>query len=570
MKHSLLLVATLALTSGAAIAQCPSGQTEVVVAISTDQYGSETSWTLTGPGGSPSYASATAGTYTDHGSAGSYAQTPVSTCIPIGSDVVFTIHDAYGDGMCCAYGEGSYSVTMNGCQMMASGGAFATMEATTFTTSGPVDLDLTVNSLNIAPVILPGSVPITGQLQNIGTSTVITSYDLNYSIDGGTTVTQSMSNTIAVCATYAYTFTTAWDAAPGNHDVMVWVSNVNGGSDDNTTNDNLTHTISVASQTVPRVATIEEFGSSTCVPCANFNVTFAPLLASFNTNEPGSNVATVEYHMNWPSPGNDPSYNPDGNSRRGFYGVNAIPAPFIDGHGMNGNANDINSALAVPSFTDLQVSYVRTTGTDITVTANVTPYYNLDANIRVYIAVLEDYHYPASTTTQDDFEFAMRKMLPNAGGNALQPLVDGQVQTVTQTTTLVEGSPAQGNYHLWGSVAGITVVAFVQNADTKEILQGAISESHVGINEIAGGNLLDIYPNPTTGLVNLTYGKASATTAHLQVFNVLGEQVMGMDRKFSTSNQLQTIDLSSLENGVYYMSIAVDGQRTTRRIVVSK
>jgi hypothetical protein len=274
--------------------------------------------------------------------------------------------------------------------------------------------------------------------------------------------------------------------------------------------------------------------------------------------------------MNWPSPGNDPSYNPDGKSRRGFYGVNAIPDPFIDGHGMNGTASDINSALAVPSFTDLQVSYVRTAGTDITVTANVTPYYNLDADVRVYIAVLEDYYYPASTTSQDNFEYAMRKMLPNADGNALQPLVDGQVQTVTQSYTFAEHGPAQGNYHLWGSVAGITVVAFVQNADTKEILQGAISESHVGIDEMEVGNLLHIYPNPTTGVVNLSYGMASATTAHLQVFNVLGEQVMGMDRNFSAKDQLQTIDLSSLQNGVYYMSIDMDGQRTTRRIVVSK
>jgi hypothetical protein len=483
--------------------------------------------------------------------------------------VVFTIEDEYGDGMCCAYGEGSYMVTMNGCQTMASGGAFTSSESTTFTTAAQVALDLSVNTFVIDPVLVAGSTAITGELQNFGTTT-ITSYDLNYSVDGGTAVTQPMTNSLAACATYAYSFTTTWDATVGSHDIMVWVSNVNGGSDDNSTNDSVTRTVSVASQTVPRVATIEEFGSSTCPPCAAFDVTFAPLLSSFNTNEPGSNVAAVEYHMNWPSPGNDPSYNPDGNSRRGFYGVNAIPDPFIDGHGMNGTASDINSALAVPSFTDLQVSYVRTAGTDITVTANVTPYYNLDADVRVYIAVLEDYYYPASTTSQDNFEYAMRKMLPNADGNALQPLVDGQVQTVTQSYTFAEHGPAQGNYHLWGSVAGITVVAFVQNADTKEILQGAISESHVGIDEMEVGNLLHIYPNPTTGVVNLSYGMASATTAHLQVFNVLGEQVMGMDRNFSAKDQLQTIDLSSLQNGVYYMSIDMDGQRTTRRIVVSK
>lgn len=43
----------------------------------------------------------------------------------------FTITDTFGDGICCVYGEGSYSVTVNG-EVVASGGDFASEESTSF------------------------------------------------------------------------------------------------------------------------------------------------------------------------------------------------------------------------------------------------------------------------------------------------------------------------------------------------------------------------------------------------------------------------------------------------------
>ena len=39
----------------------------------------------------------------------------------------FTINDAYGDGICCSYGSGSYTVRVNGDDVL-SGGAFGSSE----------------------------------------------------------------------------------------------------------------------------------------------------------------------------------------------------------------------------------------------------------------------------------------------------------------------------------------------------------------------------------------------------------------------------------------------------------
>ena len=43
----------------------------------------------------------------------------------------FTIFDSFGDGICCSYGEGSYSVSLDG-EVMLSGGDFLSSESGSF------------------------------------------------------------------------------------------------------------------------------------------------------------------------------------------------------------------------------------------------------------------------------------------------------------------------------------------------------------------------------------------------------------------------------------------------------
>lgn len=97
------------------MAQCPSGQTQVVVTIVPDQYPGETTWELRDAQNNllASGANAQGG----------------SVCVDTSLCLEFTIFDSYGDGICCAYGNGSYTVTYGGLQV-ASGGNFAYEEKT--------------------------------------------------------------------------------------------------------------------------------------------------------------------------------------------------------------------------------------------------------------------------------------------------------------------------------------------------------------------------------------------------------------------------------------------------------
>lgn len=560
--RALLLTSMAALATGRLLAQCSAGETQVTVSIVTDAYGSETTWELTGPGGSPVYASG--GPYNDvSGGNGTTTQPSVNACIPDGSVIVFTVEDEYGDGMNGGYGEGHWTVSAGGVDL-ATGGSFGASETASLAI-GATDLGL--NSVEVGyKYITPGSYTVSGRVSNYSTLP-IEGFTLTYTVDGADAVSEDFSATVPVGGSYDYTFATPWNAPLGQHHVDVSVTSVTGG-DLISNNNNGTRPEHVVEQVVDRTTLVEEFTSSTCIPCANFNQYFDPTLEDLNTNVSGSNVAAVKYQMNWPAPGNDPSYNPDGNSRKSYYGVTGIPFPFIDGKAMvYGNEAEIEAARDEPSPVAVEVSCTYM-GTDIYVEAHVTPLASsLTGTYKLHLAVTEDhYSYPASTTTQDEFHFAMRKMLPNAQGTTLEPFVMGQEQVITQGYSLIEGGPAQGNYHLWGTVAGTTVVAFVQKND-KEIMQSAFAESVVGIDELQNDDLLGVYPNPTTGLVYMNYGKTA--NAQVDVVNVLGENLLRINRNFNAGH-LNTLDLSALENGVYFVNITADGVRSTRRVVLNR
>ena len=69
-----------------------------------------------------------------------------------------------------------------------------------------------------------------------------------------------------------------------------------------------------------------------------------------------------------------------------------------------------------------------------------------------------------------------------------------------------------------------------------------------GINEFKNKNEgLKFYPNPTNGIINIEVENANK----IKVVNVLGELVKHEDLKFKQ----QSIDISSLQNGIYFLQV---------------
>lgn len=108
-------------------APCPCTGENVTLTIVLDNYPEETSWTITA--GGTTYASG--GTY---GSQPDGSTVVEVACLNDGC-YDFNIFDSYGDGICCSYGTGSYSLEDGSGTILASGGAFGSSETTNFCVS---------------------------------------------------------------------------------------------------------------------------------------------------------------------------------------------------------------------------------------------------------------------------------------------------------------------------------------------------------------------------------------------------------------------------------------------------
>jgi hypothetical protein len=98
---------------------------EVTLTINLDNYPGETTWSVVNGSGT---TVASGGPYSGAGST-----VTEDICLPNGC-YDFTIFDSYGDGICCGYGNGSYSLT-DGSTVLASGGSFTNSETTNFCVS---------------------------------------------------------------------------------------------------------------------------------------------------------------------------------------------------------------------------------------------------------------------------------------------------------------------------------------------------------------------------------------------------------------------------------------------------
>ena len=88
----------------------------------------------------------------------------------------------------------------------------------------------------------------------------------------------------------------------------------------------------------------------------------------------------------------------------------------------------------------------------------------------------------------------------------------------------------------------------------------------LGITESQQENNFQIFPNPTSGIINLGFGIKDLGLAELNVYNVLGEKVY--EQKII--EQVTEINLSLQANGIYFVRLRNNEQTVTRKIVINK
>ncbi len=101
---------------------CPCNDGALVLTITLDNYPEETSWTITDVNGTT--VTSSNGTYAGEADGATVTE---NICLPDGC-FDFTINDSYGDGICCGFGNGSYTLADADGNILGSGGEFGASE----------------------------------------------------------------------------------------------------------------------------------------------------------------------------------------------------------------------------------------------------------------------------------------------------------------------------------------------------------------------------------------------------------------------------------------------------------
>jgi hypothetical protein len=90
--------------------------------------------------------------------------------------------------------------------------------------------------------------------------------------------------------------------------------------------------------------------------------------------------------------------------------------------------------------------------------------------------------------------------------------------------------------------------------------------STVSVNTQSVDETVNVYPNPTSGVVTLDLNGSMAQTAKVEVYNAMGQMVM--NQNYSEAASKFEINLSGNATGVYTIKLISEGTVVTKRVVL--
>lgn len=317
------------------------------------------------------------------------------------------------------------------------------------------NLDVSLNSIDVSSVVVAGMTDVSFTVTNKGVNT-INELTVAYQVDENEMVEETFSTSLESLQTAQYTFAIPMELIPGSYMLSVGVQSVNGGDDDDLTNNNLEKAVGVALGSAQRISMIEHFSSSTCGPCVSVNTA---MVAVENNNQ--GKYTYTKYPMNWPGNG-DPYYTAEGGTRRTYYGVNAVPQMFLDGvdKGAPIQQAALNNSYNTPAFGDVRGSF-NVDGNTINVKVDFMAYYDMTVE-KAFVTVNEkETHNNVGGNGETTFHHIMMKMLTGANGVALN-IPAGECQHI-------EYSFDMSSTHV-EEMSDLEVSAWMQNLGTKEMI----------------------------------------------------------------------------------------------------
>lgn len=374
----------------------------------------------------------------------------------------------------------------------------------------------------ISAIISPGTTLCGGTftpqvtLLNSGTTT-LTSATINYRIDANTNQTYSWTGSLASSASTTVTLSSMTTTA-GTHTFTAFTSNPNNTTDVNTANDQQQRTFTVSStgQNLP----YSEGFESTSFPQGGMTL-----------NNPDNATTWV---------------------RTTAAAKTGVASAFMDN--MNYTANGEVDEMILPNL-------------------NLSSVTNPVLTFQVAYQLYTD---PSATTTYSD---TLRVWISTDCGITWIPVYGKWGANLTTTTPTFSTNPFVPTTNQW-RLETVSLSAYqsysnvmvkfrhITDYENGLYVDDINIQNTTDVQNLTMTNDIQMYPNPSTGIVNMDVNLFNRDNLTINVTNSIGQRVSQVSDE-NTFGGRYVLDLSNEPNGVYFVEVQTGTEVVTRRIVIS-
>lgn len=426
--------------------------------------------------------------------------------------------------------------------------------------------DVGVSWLQLGNFLILNAAPfdVKGKVKNY-TSNMVNNYDINYSVNGGPAITAHQTGAAHQIPGHGeewFIHDSLWTPpGVGIYHFKFWATNINGGNDQNNSNDTLYRTIEVSTAFTPKLRLFEMFTSSTCLACKDANDNLKSVLDQY----PGQ-FGMIKYPMSYPDAG-DPYATAECAARAAYYGVDSLPDMFVHGDVVVDplyiDTTQFND-LWDKSYMMFNPTHTRN-GNTINVSASILPFENFtQGTLVVRFAVVETVtQNHVGTNGETVFYHTFKKFIPDANGVNLGQLQQAVFKTISRSYTF----PTPNTIENWNN---IKVLVFVQDDATKEVYQASYSQLANSIDDQQLPNgIVNLAPNPASGSTTLHFLMNQPGAASIELISMNGQVVSSQSfRNLPQGVHQHEISTDHLRAGVYLIKLNNGTTTETRRLMV--
>ena len=324
-----------------------------------------------------------------------------------------------------------------------------------------------------------------------------------------------------------------------------------------------------------RTILVENFTNLSDTDNNNAYKNFKTINGNFNSNE----LVKLQYHHASVQSSSAPTDelnedNPvDQNARAAFYGVTEPVRAFIDGGFGQASTNfTFLSSSLIDTYFSLRSLVSSPVDISIDFKAEPSDKLNVKATIQANntIGETDQYNVFIAIAEQDILGqvYVLRKFLPDASGTPLTVL--------SETDPPQEVIASYDMRHITrlpnGDFAPVAVVVFVQNLETKDVLQTVMRQDATPSSNIVTGietspeNYIRLYPNPADHALNIILPAPIKMETPVKVFDTFGKQVFA--GVFKIGEQIKTLETKTLSAGVYLVQLSTPDGLVRKKAMV--